>query len=77
MKTMIKIENEIKNLDVIKVEDVDQFTNQYLGKEGIIPSLFREICVVEKRDMSECLKRLMELRQKFNMIVKDYKTKFG
>lgn len=77
MKTMIKIENEIKNLDIIKVENVDQFTDQYLGKDGIIPTLYREICVVEKRNMSDCLKRLMELRQKFNKIVKGFQSDFG
>jgi hypothetical protein len=77
MKMIVKIENEIRNLDVIKVENIDQITDKYLGKDGIIPTLYREICVVEKKDMSNCLKRLMELRQKFNQIVKGFQSNFG
>ena len=77
MKTINRIENEIKNLNMVKIENIDQFTDKYLGKDGVIPSLYMVIVSKEKGlNSSNCLKMLMELRQKFNEIVKEYKSKF-
>lgn len=78
MKTISKIENEIKNLDSIEIENVDVFTNTYLGNDGIIPKLYKVIVVTEKGvNSSNCLSKLMELRQKFNKILADYKSKYN
>ena len=77
MSTITKIEIEIKNLDKIKVENIDKFTNQYIGKDGIIPSLYRVITLNEKGiESSDCLAKLKELRHRFNLILDDYKSKF-
>ncbi len=77
MKTIMIIENEIQNLNVVKIENIDQFTDKYLGKDGVIPNLYMTIVSKEKGiNSSDCLKMLMELRYKFNVIVKEYKSKF-
>jgi hypothetical protein len=78
MKTIRKIENEIKNLDSIKIENVEVFTDTYLGNDGIIPKLYKVIIVNERGvNSSNCLSKLMELRQKFNKILADYRSKYN
>lgn len=74
MTTFITIENEIKALEGVKVENIDQFTDSYLGIEGVIPTLYKQIVSKEKGpNSSDCLRKLMELRIKFKEILSNYR----